>query len=308
MKYAEGIMKNAMLTAAAAMLCGACNRGGMEHDAMGVFEATEVTVSAKAQGEIISLGIEEGDTVRPGDTLGAIDVRQLALHRQQLGESRTASDAARLNLRRQLAALRQQVANARREKERLAQMLAAGAATQQQADAAADLAAVLERQAEALAEQVGNQNRAAESAARGIGVQMEATEVQMDDAVIRSPIAGTVLQKFAERGEYAVPGKPIFEVADLRRMVLRAYVTADQYNRLRLGQRVRVYVDGCAEPYAGTLAWISPKAEFTPKTIQTRDERANLVYAVKVRVANDGRIKIGMYGEVDFDYGRYGRD
>lgn len=292
-------MRHLFLTAAAAVLLTACGTRDNAHDAMGVFEATEITVSAKAQGELTSLRLEEGDLVRTHDTLGLIDVRQLNLERRRLSQHREANDARLLSLQTQIAATRQQIANARSEQARFEALVAQKAATRKQVDDLAHEVSVLEQQLKALTEQVETTNAATRSQGAAVGTQIEAVDVRLSDAVISSPVTGTILEKFAEPGEYATPGRPLFTVADLSVMTLRAYVTAEQYNGLRLGQEVKVCIDGREAPYKGKVAWISRKAEFTPKTILTRDERANLVYAVKIAVRNDGQLKIGMYGEVD---------
>lgn len=141
-------------------------------------------------------------------------------------------------------------------------------------------------------------NKSISEQSQAVGSQITQVDEQIADATIVAPLSGTILQRYCEQGEYATPGKPLFKIANLEGMTLRAYITADQYNQLKLGQKVSVTIDGQEKTYEGTVTWIASKAEFTPKTIQTKDERANLVYAIKVRVTNDGYIKIGMYGEL----------
>lgn len=281
-------------------LLAACNKNQNEYDASGIFEATEVIVSAKAQGELLSLRAEEGDEVRMGDTLGTIDVRLLDLKRQQLQQTQASTDSRQMNVQVQLASLEQQLANLEREKSRFEALLEANAASQKQVDDIAYQIVVLRKQVAATHEQLSNGNRSLADQSQAMASQISQVEEQIIDATVTSPIEGTVLQRYCEVGEYAMPGKPLFKIANLEEMTLRAYITADQYDRLQLGQTVRVMIDRCEEPYQGTLTWIASKAEFTPKTIQTRDERANLVYAIKVRVHNDGLIKIGMYADVSF--------
>lgn len=281
----------------------ACTGSEPDYDASGVFEATEVIVSAKAQGELVSFSVEEGSQVAAAQAVGCIDTVQLALRKRQLEATERATGSRRLDTGRQVASLRQQIANLRREEARFRQLVADGAAPQKQLDDLGYQITVVQRQLAASTENVQTANSSLSGQEEALAAQIAQLDDQISHSVVRSPIAGTVLAKYAEAGEYAAPGRALFKVADLRRMTLRAYVTAPQLTALKLGQRVRVFADDGEEgrrEYAGRLTWISDKAEFTPKTIQTRDERANLVYAVKVSVTNDGYIKQGMYGEVKF--------
>lgn len=281
----------------------ACAGSEPDYDASGVFEATEVIVSAKAQGELVSFSVEEGSQVVAAQAVGCIDTVQLSLRKRQLEATERATGSRRLDTGRQVASLRQQIANLRREEARFRQLVADGAAPQKQLDDLGYQITVLQRQLAAATENVQTANSSLSGQEEALAAQIAQLDDQISHSVVRSPIAGTVLAKYAEAGEYAAPGRALFKVADLRRMTLRAYVTAPQLTALKLGQRVRVFADDGEEgrrEYAGRLTWISDKAEFTPKTIQTRDERANLVYAVKVSVTNDGYIKQGMYGEVKF--------
>ena len=274
------------------------------YDAMGVFEATEVVVSAKAQGELISFEVNEGDEVKTDVVLGIIDATKLNLQQQSLQENRDAQTARILNLQEQTASIQQQISNLQHEHERFSGLLVKGAATQKQVDDLANQIKVMKAQLAANQSQLRSANESIKHQADASEQQMKIVGSQMDDAVIKSPINGTILKKYAERGEYAVPGKALFKVADLQEMILRAYITADQFDQLKLGQEVKVMVDNGSEAqreYQGKVTWIAQKAEFTPKTIQTKDERANLVYAIKVSVKNDGMIKIGQYGECYFD-------
>lgn len=280
-----------------------CTSNQMEPDASGVFETTEVIVSAKGSGEILSFRIEEGQEVREDEVVGCIDTTQLALTNRQLAANLLATQDKKLDEHRQVASLRQQIENLQREKQRYAALLAKEAATRKQVDDLDYQIEVLHRQLAASLEQLASSNRSIDSQAEGIRAMLAQADDQLRNALITSPITGTVLTKYAERGEYATPGKPLFKVADVSAMKLRAYITAPQLTTLRIGQQVTVYADyGEKESraYPGRVEWISDKAEFTPKTIQTRDERANLVYAVKIAVVNDGMIKRGMYGNVKF--------
>lgn len=295
--------KNILSLCAAIAVLTACSSGEKDYDASGVFETTEVIVSAKATGEIISLNVEEGQDVKRNEMLGLIDTLQLSLHDQQLAANQSAADSKRLDANRQVASIRQQIINLQKEKKRFSDLLAANAATQKQVDDISYQTEVLQRQLSATQEQIGSNNQSAGNQSMGIKAQRAQTEDQIRKAHITSPITGTVLTKYAEQGEYATPGRALFKVGDISRMRLRAYITAPQLTTLKVGQKVKVFADmGETESkaYEGTVEWISDKAEFTPKTIQTRDERANLVYAIKVAVKNDGMIKRGMYGDVKF--------
>lgn len=284
----------------AALTLTACQTNDNDYDASGIFEATEVVVSAKAQGEIMQLLADEGDDVQQGMALGIIDSRQLVLRKQQLEQTQRSTDSRRVDVSAQIASLEQQVENLGQEKVRFESLLAARAASQKQVDDIGYQISVLQRQIQALRDQLTSNNKSISEQSQAVSTQMSQVDEQIADATITAPLAGTVLQRYCEQGEYATPGKPLFKIADLEEMTLRAYITADQYNQLKLGQKVSISIDGQEEAYEGAVCWIASKAEFTPKTIQTKDERANLVYAIKVKVKNDGYIKIGMYGEVRF--------
>lgn len=281
----------------------ACGDKEVEYDASGIFETTEIIVSAQTAGELTALTAEEGRTVEAGERLGCVDTVQLALKKRQLSASLTATDSKRLDRKRQVAALRQQIDNLQREKARFSELLKADAATEKQVDELDYQIAILLRQLEATEEQINSSNSSLDGQSSGIEAQLAQVEDQIRKSVAASPIKGTILAKYAEPGEYVVPGKPLFKVADISRMKLRAYLTADQLTTLKIGQKVTVYADQGKtdrKAYEGTVVWIADEAEFTPKTIQTREERANLVYAVKIAVSNDGLIKRGMYGDVKF--------
>ncbi len=281
----------------------ACGDKEVEYDASGIFETTEIIVSAQTAGELTALTAEEGRTVEAGERLGCVDTVQLALKKRQLSASLTATDSKRLDRKRQVAALRQQIDNLQREKARFSELLKADAATEKQVDELDYQIAILQRQQEATEEQINSSNSSLDGQSSGIEAQLAQVEDQIRKSVAASPIKGTILAKYAEPGEYVVPGKPLFKVADISRMKLRAYLTADQLTTLKIGQKVTIYADQGKtdrKAYEGTVVWIADEAEFTPKTIQTREERANLVYAVKIAVSNDGLIKRGMYGDVKF--------
>ena len=286
------------------LVLGACTSQEEQYDASGIFETTEVIVSAKGTGELQSFQVEEGQAVRQGEVLGWIDTLQLSLKDRQLAASLLATESKRLDEKRQVAHLRQQIENLQREKERFTALLNAKATTAKQVDDIDYQIKVLQNQLVATQEQINSCNSSLSRQSESIQAQRAQMEDQIRNAMISSPITGTVLTKYAEQGEFAVPGKALFKVADVSQMKLRAYITADQLTQLQIGQAVAVYADrGITDRkrYAGRVVWIADKAEFTPKTIQTRNERANLVYAVKIAVENDGFIKRGMYGEVRFE-------
>lgn len=285
-----------------ALLC-ACTDEKSPYDASGVFETTEVVVSAEVAGQIERLAVDEGQEIVAGTGVGYIDTMQYSLQKRQLRANAAADDSRRLNESTQTASIRQQIENLNREKKRYQAMVAENSAAQKQVDEIDYQIKVLEKQIGATTEQISTTNRSISERNRGVTSQIAQLNDHIRNSVIRTPITGTVLAKYAEPGEYATPGKALFKMADVGAMKLRAYITADQLTRVKIGQQVKVYADqGTTErkEYTGTVTWIADKAEFTPKTIQTRDERANLVYAIKISVTNDGLIKRGMYGDVKF--------
>lgn len=290
-----------LMTVASALVFASCGNKDADYDASGVFETTEVIVSSRGTGEIVSLNVEEGQTVAANQPLGELDMTQLVLKKQQLTAGKDAAISRRLNTATQVAALRQQIANLKQEEARFKALLRDGAATQKQVDDIGYQIATLQQQLSAANEQVSTANQSIDGQSAGFDAQIGQVDDMMQQAVITSPINGIILSKYAEAGEFAVPGRALFKVADVSDMKLRAYVTADQLTGLKIGQKVKVYADqgeNGRKEYDGTVSWISSEAEFTPKTIQTRDERSNLVYAIKITVHNDGLIKRGMYGDV----------
>ena len=280
-----------------------CGKAKSDADAFGTFEATEVIVSAEATGRILSFNVEEGQVLTANQLLGAIDSTQLYLRKQQILSSKKALLSRRPDIKKQIAAIEQQIATAKTEHKRFQNLVKANAANQKQLDDINAQIALLEKQLDAQKTTLVTGNQGINNDSEGISLQVSQLDDQLKKCNITSPIAGTVLVKYAEMGEVAAPGKALFKIADTDNMILRAYVTADQLTTLKIGQKVKVTTDfgkDDTKEYTGTLAWISSKSEFTPKTIQTRDERANLVYAVKINVRNNGLLKIGMYGEVSF--------
>jgi len=298
-------MKYKLITLAiTALLFLSCNRNKFEHDASGTFEATEIIISAEASGKIEELNIVEGDQLTKGQYLGYIDTVQLYLKKLQLQKTTKAVSVKRPDISIQIASTKEQIAKAEIEKRRIENLLKDGAATQKQLDDMDSQLAVLQK---SLGAQVNSLNTSVNSLNEESSVyevQVAQIEDQLQKSRIINPIEGTVLNKYAEAMEMATPGKPLYKIADTKNLFLRAYVISGQLDNIKTGQEVTVYInapDNTQKSYKGTISWISPKAEFTPKTIQTQDERQNLVYAVKIAVKNtDDMIKIGMYGDVDF--------
>ena len=284
---------------AAALFC-ACGREG-DYDATGTFEATEVVVSAEATGRILAFDVVEGDRIEAGQQLGVIDTVQLSLQRLQPGRQQAAVRSGRPDIARQVAALREQIAKQEVERRRVERLLSDCAATAKQLDDVEAQLKVLEGQLGAQLSTLHNSAAAVDENASALDLEIARIDDLLAKCRIVSPVGGTVLAKYAEAGESTAAGRPLLKVADLGQVWLRAYFTSEQLSSLRLGQQVTVTADfggGERYDYPGRIAWISSESEFTPKSIQTRDSRANLVYAVKVAVRNDGRIKLGLYGEV----------
>ena len=282
------------------LLAAACGRNG-DFDATGTFEATEVVVSAEAAGRILRFDAEEGDRLEAGRQVGAIDTVQLYLQKLQLERQRASVVSNRPDIAKQAASLREQIAKQQTERRRVENLLRDGAATTKQLDDIDAQIKVLDGQLEAQLSTLRNNAASIDENSSSIELQIARIEDQLAKCRIASPVAGTVLAKYSEAGELASVGRPLMKVADLDRIYLRAYFTSDQLAALKLGQEVTVTADFGGDSridYPGRIVWIASESEFTPKTIQTRDSRANLVYAVKIAVENDGRLKIGLYGEV----------
>ena len=296
-------IKYVFLGLAIPLLFISCGKSKDNFDAAGTFETTEVIVSAEATGKILSLDIQEGQVLKAREVVGSIDSVQLYLRKMQLISNEKSIVVRRPDVQKQIAAVVQQIATAKTERTRVINLLKANAANQKQLDDINAQIAVLEKQLDAQKTTLVTTNQGITDDTQGLKLQVAQIEDQLYKCRITSPINGTVLVKYAEMGEVAAPGKALFKIADTENMILRAYVTADQLTQLKEGQKVKVFADfgeDKSREYAGTLSWISSNSEFTPKTIQTRDERANLVYAVKINVKNDGYLKIGMYGNVKF--------
>lgn len=281
-----------------------CNRDQLRHDASGVFEATEILVSAEASGKIEALEVTEGDFLQMGQCVGYVDSTQLYLQKLQLQASRKAVNLRRPDIGIQISATKEQIRRAETEKQRVENLYKADAATQKQLDDADTQVKVLNN---TLAAQINSLSSSVNSLTEE-GASYEIQTARIADLLAKcrviNPIEGVVLSKYAEPKEVVASGRPLYKIADVRNLFLRAYVVAAQLEHVKLGQEATVSVcyDGKNEKtYPGRVTWISDRAEFTPKTIQTKDERRNLVYAVKIAVVNaDGFLKIGMYGDVDF--------
>ena len=279
----------------------ACGHKKGNYDAAGTFEAVETLVSAQATGQIEAFNLIEGQLLTANTEVGHIDTIQLHLKKKQLMASMKAVDSRSYNVSLQIASIKQQISKQQTELARFQNLLKSNAATQKQVDDIQASIDLLQRQLAAQTETLQNSNNSISSEIKSLAIQVEQVEDLIRKSIISSPIDGTVLAKYAEKGEIAVQGRALFKVADINSLYLRAYFTADQLDKLQLNQTLNVFTDfGKKEmrEYAGTIIWISDKAEFTPRTILTKNERANLVYAVKIAVKNDGYLKIGMYGEV----------
>ena len=284
-------------------LLASCGKSEKDYDATGTFEATEVVVSAEQIGLLMWFEMEEGDEIQMGQEAGLIDTTQILLKIKEARTAKNVYQSQKPDMEKQIAATRQQLAKAQTEQQRYKELVSDGAAPSKMLDDANNQVKVLQRQLDAQISSLNTQVSTLNSQLSTVDAQINSLDDQLRKCHIKAPITGTVLEKYVERGEYVAPGKPLFKMGDVGRMYLRAYVTSAQLQQVRVGQQVKVYADygdGQRKEYQGTVNWISSRSEFTPKTILTDDERADLVYAVKVAVKNDGNIKIGMYGEVKF--------
>ena len=310
-------MKKIIFLSLPILFCISCNKKEKDFDATGIFEATEITVSAQASGEVQQLDITEGQSLDSGARVGQIDVYQLVQKqneleaaKQQIYANKAATDSRQLDLNKQLASLQQQISHAQRERQRLARLVQDGAVARKLLDDINDQISLLQRQLEATRDQFRSTNASLADQIKGFQAQMKGVEAQqrqlerqIQNATIVAPKSGVMLEQLVKAGEFVEVGKPLFKLAQMDHLYLRAYVTSAQLKSVMLGQKAKVYADyggGQQQEYVGKVAWISSRSEFTPKTIVTDDERADLVYAVKILIKNDGRVKIGMYGEVKF--------
>lgn len=296
-------MKRTTLAIILALSLISCKKNVNEYDASGTFEAEETIISAEATGIIRQLNIDEGMELAAGQMVGYIDTTQLQLKREQLRQQINAVLSKSPDKLIQMAALQEQLKQANHEKERVDNLVKEGAATSKQLDDAQAQVSVLQSQLNALKSSLNITTTSIGAETSPLKIQIDQLNDQINKSRIINPVKGTILTQYTRVNEMAVIGKPLYKIADLSSIILRAYISGDQLLSVKLDQQVKVIVDdsnGAHKEYNGIIDWISSKSEFTPKTIQTKDERANLVYAVKVRVVNDGYLKIGMYGEVKF--------
>lgn len=308
-----------------------CNNSAESYDASGTFEADEILVTAKANGTILNLNLEEGQHLKRNEKVGEIDPKNVELQKEQVIATIDAIDQKTNSALPQIQVLQSQIStqsanvsilqeqlqNAVRERNRTANLVAKDAATKKQLDdangqikviqkqiaAAQSQLSVLQQQISTTKENVSLQNRAILSERKPTQKKIEQIDEQLKNNSIESPISGMVLTQYLNQGEFATVGKPIFKIANLEVMTLKTFITGDQLPQIKIGQQVKVLLEageGKTKELPGTIYWISSKAEFTPKTIQTKNERENLVYAAKIHVKNDGYLKIGMYGDVKF--------
>ncbi len=284
------------------LLAGLCACSSEQnYDATGTFEATEVTISAESMGKIISLTADEGKLVKEGEILGEIDSTQYCLQRKQLQAQQNAILSSKPNVQKQLSATQEQINKFKTEQQRVENMLKDGAATRKQLDDIQAQIRIAESQKEALLSTLSSNTSTINSNAVALQAQIDLLSDNIRKCKITSPINGTILSKYSQKGEFTATARPLYKVADLDNMYLRAYFTSEQLAHIKLGQEVSVIADFGADEqkeYKGTVCWIASKSEFTPKGIQTKDSRANLVYAVKIAVKNDGLLKIGFAGSV----------
>jgi HlyD family secretion protein len=310
-------MKKILTTVLIVTLLAACNGNRNDFDASGTFEADEVIVSASSNGKILSLSIDEGSVLSKDSIVGLVDPADIDFQKQQVEQSIQALNEQTINVQPQIKLLRDQLNvqqskldNLLHEKQRTQNLVKADAATGKQLDDINAQIDMVSKEMEVTRQQInvqlnnsGTQNRSILSQGKPLEKKVAQLEDQLAKTSIKNPINGTVLVKYAEPGEMTSSGKPLYKIADLSTVLLRAYISGSQLSQVKLGQTVKVLVDDGKDKYkehSGIISWISDKAEFTPKTIQTKDERASLVYAMKIKVKNDGYLKIGMYGEVKF--------
>lgn len=293
-------MKKYILSIFVIALIASCKQE-KSYDATGIFEATTITVASETSGKILSMPFSEGDTVYVGQQIAQIDTISLYYQMRQATSQQDATHNSLPNISAQAAALRSQIAHAQKEMERQGRLLDAGATTRKNYDDASSQVRTLQAQLQGLLSTLETSSSSINSNSSAAEYHSQQIADQISKCTINSPISGSILLKYAEPGEFATPGRPLYKLANLNQIYLRCYFTANQLASIKIGQKVTVVADFGGEKqynYPGEICWISEESEFTPKSIQTKDSRANLVYAAKVRVNNDGRLKIGQYGEV----------
>ena len=296
-------MKNKIGILLLTAIMASCNNKNDLYDASGTFESTEIIVSSQANGQLVQFAVDEGDTLNAGAAVGYVDSTQLHLTKLQLLENQKAILAGRPDVQSQIDATQKQIDNTLLDKQRIENLVKGNVATQKQLDDVNSKLAVLQAQLAAQKSVLNNTTTTLNEQGNAVTAQLALINDQLKKCVIVNPINGTVLASYANTSEVTAMGKPLYKIADMSVMELKAYITGDQFAKVKLGQKVKVLVDdgnSKYRTYEGEVDWISNKSEFTPKTIQTKNERANLVYAIKIKVKNDGYIKIGMYGEVKF--------
>lgn len=285
------------------LILASCGGSAPEQSASGIFEASEILVSAEGSGRILALTAGEGLEIKAGEVVGEIDSKQLLLRKKQLQANAEALSNRVVDMAVQTAPLEQQIISSVEEQTRVMNLLKANATNQKALDDLTARISLLRKQLAAQQDSIRSGNSSLLYEQQALQFQIDQLDDQIEKCRITAPGDGTVLATYLSPGELAAPGKPLFKMAQLDEMVFRAYLTADQLAEIYLGQAVKVFADFASRgeiPYDGRVSWIAAEAEFTPKTIQTRDERENLVYAVKVTVPNDGYLKIGMYGSMTF--------
>ena len=300
-------MKKIIAMAGVALVLNACGRKERQYDATGVFEATETTVYAEQTGALLTFNVEEGDTVGRNREVGLIDTTQLWLKMKQAEAMKSVYQSQKPEQEKQIAVTRQQLAKAKQDQQRYKELVADGAAPGKMLDDANSQVEVLQRQLDAQLSSLRVNTNALDKQMDATDVQAEQLRDQIRKCHILVPAKGTVIEKYVERGEFVSAGKPLFKMADTENMFIRAYVTSAQLEKIKTGQKATVFADygnGGKKEYEGRVTWISSRSELTPKTILTDDERADLVYAVKVAIKGDGYVKMGMYGEVLFASGK----
>ena len=283
------------------LLFAGCSDGSDDFDACGQIEAVDVVVSAESNGKIISLDVPEGAVLAKGECVGVIDSVQIYLQKMELISRKQNAVSRIVDIKKQLAPQKSRLENLMVDKERYVNLLAKDAGTQKQVDDIEFQIAVSKGEIDAQTQTYQNNNSGVESELAMYDVQIAQKEDMLRKCRIVSPVAGTVLTRYVEEGETVTSGKPIFRIADMNDVYVRAYFSTSQLADLKIGSKVKVYPDDGSDrlkEYDGTVTWISEQAEFTPKNIQTRDDRADLVYAAKISVANDGYLKLGMYAYV----------
>ena len=286
-----------------ALLLLSCSNGDGKFDATGTFESEEIIVSSEAMGKLILFSVDEGLDLHQNQIVGVVDTTQLSLKKKQLQSTIKAVLSKQPDIAAQLASLQQQIETAKTEQKRIENLVKSNAATTKQLDDINSQLEVLQKQYDATKSSLTITKQGIQSETFPLVAQVEQIQDQIDKSIIKNPVEGTVLTRYAKQDEVTANGKALYKIANLSEMTLRAYVNGDQLAQIKLGQNVKVFVDkgnNEQKEMSGEIYWVSSKAEFTPKTIQTKDERANLVYAIKVKVKNDGYLKIGMYGEVKF--------